>query len=130
VLIYSGIGQSFEVKWDQPITALWYSVSAPTGGVAFMSGETFLGNVADGQLGVISTIPFDRLLISGPQSSYYGFLFNLEWGVVPSPGALGMLALGALYPGRRRRRGKDSQTQLQMGDLPAGGAWDGWKRHP
>ncbi len=104
VSIYSGIGQSFEVKWDQPITALWYRVECPSGGPACYSGNDFIGGVADGQWGVTSTVAFDRIVISFPNASYYGFLRNLEWGVVPSPGALVALALGALCPGRRRRR--------------------------
>jgi hypothetical protein len=102
--IKSGIGQSFEVRWDEPITALWYRISAPTGGVYFMRGETYLGALADGQLGVISTEPFDRLVISVPDNTYYGFLHTIEWGVVPGPGGAALLALGAPLLGARRRR--------------------------
>lgn len=102
--IRSGFGQSFEVRWDEPITALWYKISAPTGGVYFLRGETYLGAIADGQLGVISTEPFDRLVISVPDNTYYGFLHTIEWGVVPAPGGAALLALGAPLLRARRRR--------------------------
>lgn len=100
---FSGIGQTFEVRWDTPITALWYRAQSPTGGLAFYSGNTFLGNIGDGNLGVTSTIAFDRLVISFPDAWTYGFLLNLEWNAVPSPGALSALCLAPLLGGRRRR---------------------------
>lgn len=101
--IKSGLGQSFEVRWDQPITSLWYKASTPTGGMSFFSGSTFLGGIADGELGVISTVSFDRVVISFPQSDWYGYLHRIEWGVVPGPGALGLLALGLPSLASRRR---------------------------
>jgi hypothetical protein len=102
--IRSGFGQSFEVRWDEPITALWYRISAPTGSVGFFRGDQYLGWLADGQLGVISTEPFDRLVISVPDNTYYGYLYTIEWGVVPGPGGAALLALGAPLLGARRRR--------------------------
>ncbi|MFO0784219.1 MAG: hypothetical protein U0636_11110 [Phycisphaerales bacterium] len=100
---FSGIGQTFEVRWDTPITALWYRAQSPTGSVWFFAGSTFLGGVGDGNLGVTSTIAFDRLVISGSVANDYGFLLNLEWNAVPSPGALSALCLAPLLGGRRRR---------------------------
>lgn len=102
--ISSGIGQTFEVRWDQPITALWYRVQAPTGVLSFYSGSTFLGGIADGQWGVTSTIPFDRIRISFPDASAHGFLWSIEWGVVPGPSPIGLLALVGLARIKQRSR--------------------------
>lgn len=101
--IKSGFGQSFEVRWDEPITALWYKAQTPTGSVGFFLGSEYVGFLVDGELGVISTQPFDRLVISLPNSGFYGYLHRIEWGVVPGPGALPLACL-ALAAGRLRRR--------------------------
>ena len=92
----------FQVKFEQPITALWFNVYTPSGGVGFYSGTTFLGSVGDGDFGLISTIPFDRisLTLGGGNAG----LLQLEWKPVPGPSAAVLLVLGAAAPPRSRRR--------------------------
>lgn len=103
VCVSSQIGQLFEVRWDTPVNAVWFKAWTPTGTVGFFNGSTYLGFTIQGELGVRSDVPINRMVISLPQATSQGFLFKLEWGPVPGPGALTALCAGPLLCGRRRR---------------------------
>ncbi|MFO0961406.1 MAG: hypothetical protein U0625_00715 [Phycisphaerales bacterium] len=101
--IKSPVNTTFWVNFDQPITALYWDAATTFAGVRFFSDNTYLGIIADGQLGAVSTIPFNRIQISNGQGA--GYIWNLEWGApVPAPGVGAVLAAGALTRGARRRR--------------------------
>ena len=109
ISIKSQIGQTFEVRWDTPVSAVWFNALTPGGAVNFFRGNEFLGFTNEGELGVRSDVPIDRMVISFPQATYHGFLFKLEWGPVPSPGALSALCLAPLLGGRRKRADQPSR---------------------
>lgn len=91
----------FQVKFDQPITALWFNVYTPSGGVGIYSGATFLGSVLAGIGGVTSTVAFDRisLTLGGGDAG----LLQIEWNMVPGPGAALLLSIAAAMKPRSRR---------------------------
>ncbi len=97
------VGSSFWVTFDQPITALYWKVQTSFGGLRLYSGSTYLGIITDGPIGVVSTIPFNRIQLSNGELNSY--LWNLEWAPpIPAPGALALLGIGSLGRGGRRRR--------------------------
>lgn len=68
-------------------------------------GETFfyLGGPGD-FAGVISDIAFDRVQFEPGQFNGIMFMDNVYFSAIPAPGAMGVLAVGALGFGRRARR--------------------------
>lgn len=55
-------------------------------------------------VGVISTTPFDSALINDPSGGPATTIDNLYFGpAVPAPAALGLFAIGAMAPHRRRK---------------------------
>ncbi len=103
--ITSPVGASFDVIFDQPRTALYSRIGPSSGFLTYWHGERYVGYHgfgASGQIGVISTEPFDRIRISDGQ--WYGYLWNLEWGQpVPGPAGFMLFAFGGIASFGRRR---------------------------
>lgn len=101
--IVSPPGAAFEVVFDAPITALWFNLGTPSGSITFRNGADVLGSIGDGTYGIISSEPFDRVLLS--LGGGYATLYELEF-IPPIPGPGGVLAMmmGATCAMRRPRR--------------------------
>jgi hypothetical protein len=101
--IVSPPGTSFEIVFAAPITALWFNLATPSGSITFRNGGTVLGSIADGTYGIISSEPFDRVLLS--LGGGYATLYEIEFiAPVPGPGGALVLLAGAACSARRRRR--------------------------
>lgn len=103
-VIVSQPGTSLEIVFDAPITALWFNLGTPSGSITFRNGGNVLGSIGDGTYGIISSEPFDRVLLS--LGGGYAALRELEFiPPVPGPGGVLAMVMGATCATRRRRRG-------------------------
>ena len=102
-VVVSQPGTTFEIVFDAPITALWFNLGTPSGSITFRNGADVLGSIGDGTYGIISSEPFDRVLLS--LGGGYASLHELEF-IPPIPGPGGVLAMmmGATCAMRRPRR--------------------------
>lgn len=102
-----GLDRPITVDFDAPRTAVaveypgvvWFTLYYQ-GQVVGQSG-TFLNGFTGPFAGVVSSVPFDRVVLDndstiGIDSLYFG-------SAVPSPGAVALVAAAGLFGGRRRR---------------------------
>ena len=104
-----GLANGIEVSFDTP--QLWIAVEYPgdvrfelfsEGGLIFTSTDNFPGGGAGFFAGLLSTQPFDAVIISDPTDSFIS-IDDLHFGV-PAPPTLALLALATLFGARRRPR--------------------------
>jgi hypothetical protein len=104
-------GASLELRFTASVSAAWigsglnFGVGSDHGYLLqFFAGDSLLGqSTTYAAVGAISTVPFDRVVISAPLPTDSVYLFAVRFVPIPGPGA-GVLLLGALAARGGRRR--------------------------